>query len=778
VSVGAAPISQVAVVGARGTVRAGADPTKARLTTRLVTFGALALYCTLKWSTLLAGGALARLLGLLALALLLAAGRPLVARRSRLLAALGTALALIAVLPIAGVPLQWVLHLRFAVTANAIGEGLSSLPQVLVPYSGVNQWVTLVIVLGAAVLLFDAALLVAFAPGAMEDLRRAGAALPLVALAAVPTTLLHPGFPYLDGAVLFGLLVAFMWGERIGRRRVGGAMGVCFIAVVAALFAAPALDLHKPWFDYRTLAGGLRPSGIEGFDWSQGYGPLDWPRTGHVVLEVQAPHPEYWKAENLDLFNGIGWAQGTVGREAPAVPATSLKRWSQTLTVTVRDMRTTTVLGAGVSEQPTHLSQLVVPGPSPGTWTTAGLTLGDSYRVRVYAPSPTPAELLASGSDYTGLSQGYLSIELPPSPGTPSQDTPFMTGQQPRGNQATLSFPSFHSHAPIVIRGGPSRITGADAIHTSVYSRAYALAQQLSAAAATPFQFVQAVERHLANGFVYNERPARSSYPLESFLFKSHRGYCQQFAGAMALLLRMGGVPARVAAGFTTGHYDQATKRWLVTDYDAHAWVEAWFPRYGWVRFDPTPTVDPARSGHTPITLGGPSNAAATGTGLSASKIAGGKAFKRRASSTGSRGGARVTKGSSSDLPWIATLAVLLALVVAMGVVATRPLRSIDALVSELEVALRRMGRPLPAGATLTWLERRVGRSADASAYVRALRLARFSDTVRLPTRAQRRALRGQLKLGLGLFGGLRAIWALPPRWAPWPTRAERRSDA
>jgi hypothetical protein len=49
---------------------------------------------------------------------------------------------------------------------------------------------------------------------------------------------------------------------------------------------------------------------------------------------------------------------------------------------------------------------------------------------------------------------------------------------------------------------------------------------------------------------------------------------------------------------------------------------------------------------------------------------------------------------------------------------------------------------------------------------------------VRLPTRAQRRALRGQLKLGLGLFGGLRAIWALPPRWAPWPTRAERRSDA
>jgi transglutaminase-like putative cysteine protease len=569
-----------------------------------------------------------------------------------------------------------------------------------------------------------------------------------------------------------------MWGERIGRRRVGGAMGVCFVAVVAALIAAPALDLHQPWFDYRTLAGGLRPSGIEGFDWSQGYGPLDWPRTGHVVLEVQASHPEYWKAENLDLFNGIGWAQGTVGRAMPRIPASSLKRWQQTLTVTIRDMRTTTVLGAGVSDQPTNLTQLVAPGPSPGTWTASGLSLGDSYRVRVYDPTPTPAQLLSSGSDYTGLSPGYLSIELPPAPGTPSQDVPFMTGQPARGHQATLIFPSFHSRSPILISGAPPQMTGAEAIRASVYNRAYALAQQLSAGAATPYQFVQAVERHLANGYVYNERPGRSSYPLESFLFTTHRGYCQQFAGAMALLLRMGGVPARVAAGFTTGHYDQATKRWLVTDYDAHAWVEAWFPSYGWVRLDPTPTGAPARSGHTPITLGGPSNPAATGTGLSASKIAGGGVNKRRGVSGSGRGSTHPSTGSSSDLPWIVTLAVLFAVVVSMGVVATRPLRSIDALVSELEVALRRMGRPLPAGATLTWLERRVGRSEDASAYVRALRLARFGGGLRLPTRAQRRALRRQLRLGVGLFGGLRAIWALPPRWARWRIRADRGSGA
>jgi hypothetical protein len=57
----------------------------------------------------------------------------------------------------------------------------------------------------------------------------------------------------------------------------------------------------------------------------------------------------------------------------------------------------------------------------------------------------------------------------------------------------------------------------------------------------------------------------------------------------MALMLRYLGIPARVAAGFTSGEYDRRTHEWTVTDHDAHTWVEAWFPHYGWVPFDPTP---------------------------------------------------------------------------------------------------------------------------------------------------------------------------------------------
>ena len=64
----------------------------------------------------------------------------------------------------------------------------------------------------------------------------------------------------------------------------------------------------------------------------------------------------------------------------------------------------------------------------------------------------------------------------------------------------------------------------------------------------------------------------------------------------MALLLRMGGVPARVVTGFSPGGYSERKHAWIVRDTDAHSWVEAWFDGLGWVTFDPTPSATPARS--------------------------------------------------------------------------------------------------------------------------------------------------------------------------------------
>jgi hypothetical protein len=83
--------------------------------------------------------------------------------------------------------------------------------------------------------------------------------------------------------------------------------------------------------------------------------------------------------------------------------------------------------------------------------------------------------------------------------------------------------------------------------------------------------------------------PPSGAHPLRDFVLHTKRGYCQHFAGAMALMLRYLGIPARVAEGFVSGAYDPATHTWTVTDHDAHAWVEVWFAGYGWLPFDPTP---------------------------------------------------------------------------------------------------------------------------------------------------------------------------------------------
>lgn len=66
------------------------------------------------------------------------------------------------------------------------------------------------------------------------------------------------------------------------------------------------------------------------------------------------------------------------------------------------------------------------------------------------------------------------------------------------------------------------------------------------------------------------------------------KGYCEYFATTMVMLLRELGVPARYVVGYLPG-IEQQDGSWLVQRSAAHAWVEVWFPGYGWLEFDPTP---------------------------------------------------------------------------------------------------------------------------------------------------------------------------------------------
>ncbi|HWE32415.1 MAG TPA: transglutaminase-like domain-containing protein [Solirubrobacteraceae bacterium] len=729
----------MSVVAARhwGPVAPSDAARPARPGVRLATFSALALYGMLRWETLLKPAPNGRMLALLALTIAVAACGWVLHDRRRWIAVAVTVVAVIVMFPIAGVPFTWIRHVRIEVTANAIGQGLTALPNVLVPYLGINHWVRVVIVLGAAVLLLDAAVLMAFTSRTAGELRRAGTALPLIALAVVPSTIVKPQFPYLQGLALFALLAAFMWAERAPAREGATAIVVLALAGVGGVFIAPRIDSHRAWFDYRAIASTLAPARIASFNWQQTYGPLVWPHHGTAVFEVQAARPEYWKTENLDGFDGRAWTDSGAAavRGLGAISAASLQQWTETIQVTLRAMRTLNVIGAGtVSQPPTDVPSGAYPGISPGTWVAdSPLHPGASYRVTTYSPTPTPEQLRTAGTAYPPSVRPYLKLVL----------------------KTTYSGESFPQPTYFPRFGSPlARVNAAPPFVTrSTYAPAYALARRLVSGAATPYAFVERVMAYLRNGYTYSTNPpAGQPDPLESFLFKTRVGYCQQFAGAMALLLRMGGVPARVSVGFTPGTYNSATHSWVVADTDAHAWVEAWFPSYGWVRFDPTPPTSGATGGTTSASSGA-NNRSGVAAAATAHTRAGSSAAVH------SRHG-----GSVSALIVIGPVAVLLAALLGMLWLRRFAPGASEELVSELGRALRRSGRPVADGVTLAALERQLGGSPGAAAYVRAIRLGRYSDVRALPTGSQRRALRAALAGGRGALGRLRAWWALPPR--------------
>jgi hypothetical protein len=423
--------------------------------------------------------------------------------------------------------------------------------------------------------------------------------------------------------------------------------------------------------------------------------------------------------------------------------------------VTIQGMRTTDLIGAG---QSTILTK--IPGGQhrlEGTGTIEAnreIGPGVTYDARVYAPSPGDSQLTAASKrHYPWQSlRGYLTVSIPGSAGS-------------GGVASAVQFPRFH--APVAAAQGSS-FAGTRTnqfVSSSPYGPAYALARKLASSSTSELDFVHQVLNYLstARGFHYNQSPPPERYPLEAFLFKTKLGYCQQFSGAMALLLRMGGVPTRVATGFTAGQLDNETHTWQVADTDAHAWDEVWFPTYGWVKFDPTPASAPARGGIKAPTATGKAvpnlerKNAGTPRGLSGKSGGGGG---------GGHGHHHAATGPSDwALAGIAVGALALGLLVWLGWSVTRPAGSTEQLIAELERALARTGRPLSSGVTLAGLEDRYRFTPQVAGYMRTLRMSRYGGRADAsPDRAQRRALRHELGLGLGPLGRLRALRALPPR--------------
>ena len=109
-------------------------------------------------------------------------------------------------------------------------------------------------------------------------------------------------------------------------------------------------------------------------------------------------------------------------------------------------------------------------------------------------------------------------------------------------------------------------------------------------ATGAPFREAVALQNYLRT-FTYDEnvRLRSSIDSIENFLVNVKRGYCEQFATSMAVMARSLGLPARVAIGFAGGNPGPGADSFTITSRNAHAWVEIFFPLYGWVQFEPTP---------------------------------------------------------------------------------------------------------------------------------------------------------------------------------------------
>jgi transglutaminase-like putative cysteine protease len=770
---------------------------------RFATFAALALFGAAHWGALVAepsfgrtvlvvlvavgGGAVLALLGLASTGRGLTrvlGGRPRGARVLVVVLALLTGLATLCLgLGAAGLPLRLLGPENWGELVDGLDRGLGGVQGVNWPYDGQDWWIRQTILLGAPFLLAIAATLAFFPTRRGAPLFRGAGLVVLLLLYGTAVTEHDPGEPLLRGLVLLVLVAAWLWLPRLGTREAATGAAVVIALGVLSLPPAAALDGEDPWWDYRAWNwfGGGTPIT---FDWTHEYGPLDWPRDGTTLLNIRSDRPHYWKAETLDGFDGFRWVRTPLNNdldrflELPTFfgetqgPTWNLReyneRWDEEIEVTVRSLTSELIVGAGTTY---GVEGARVSYSADGTTRLLGdpLEEGDSYTVHAYAPDPSRSVMRRSTAQgYPGMYERYTRIFLP-NPGESATEGTGLEGDA--GRTQSLEARQF---VTVPLRGDPDFDGGvADRLlRDSRYANVYDLALQWTEGERTSYDAVKAVETRLQEEYTYAERVPTRPLPLAGFLFQERRGYCQQFSGAMALMLRMIGVPARVVAGFSPGSYNSETREFRVRDLDAHSWVEVYFTGIGWVPFDPTPIRAPAQSQSSGVLA------------TSAARGDAGEVSNPRAGVAAERVGAPgIGAGEESGSGWLLQVLGLLVLAGLAALAATVLLRVrarrgltaeqlADAQLAELHRALVRLDWELPAATTLLGLERRLGRLAGpASArYAAGLRAHRYDPRApHAPGSRDRRALRRELSSRSGLVGRLRGLLAIPPG-GPRPT--------
>ncbi len=293
-------------------------------------------------------------------------------------------------------------------------------------------------------------------------------------------------------------------------------------------------------------------------------------KTPVEVLRVTASRPTYIRLIASPDFDGVIWRpgaeQGAILEAGDPVPGPD-RPDGPTDPVTI-DMT------AGLAQHwvpaPYPMTSIEVPGRTVRYVAATGTTLvdapleaGDSYTVEASLAQPTAEDLRAE------------------------------TSSAPLENGRYLALPDY----PEEIREIALRWT---AEADSAFDKAFAIQEHFQ----DPSEFRYTMDTQLRWG-------TRS---ILEFLTESRAGFCQQFASSMAVMLRSIGIQSRVVVGFATGNLTRTTGQYSVLTDRAHAWVEVYFPGWGWMPFEPTPRrVNPTVVGYNPPVDTGPETGGETG---------------------------------------------------------------------------------------------------------------------------------------------------------------------
>jgi hypothetical protein len=295
----------------------------------------------------------------------------------------------------------------------------------------------------------------------------------------------------------------------------------------------------------------------------------------HVqVVEGRLPADMKWRGMSLANFDGRRWWNGP-----DTLVAHSLRNASLDLTALAAPSE-----GPRLRRMPTFTYRVIMEPVGLNLFFLApvALRVGGNYRV---------LQVAGDNSVYNGFSSGDEGSNVGVYTGEADARDP-----EPQVRNSTS-------------RDYPARVLRLYLqTPTSLNPRIRELAQNIAAPAGrSNYARARAVDSYLKNNLGYTlELPGqRETDPLAHFLFVRRKGHCEYFASSMTVMLRTLGIPTRVVNGFRGGEYNDLTGSYIVREKDAHSWVEAYFPEYGWVTFDPTPGggAGPTTGGWARVTL-------------------------------------------------------------------------------------------------------------------------------------------------------------------------------